>query len=71
MPLCVTLLRRLRRTNTSLRKLPRLVHLPRRRVHRAALTLGDRAVVAGARAVFDGAAGELGSDRFVDAGVGY
>jgi hypothetical protein len=71
MPLRIPLSRRLRRTNTPLRTLARLVHLPRRWVDRAALALRNRAVVASPCAVFDGAARELGRYRFVDAGVGY
>jgi hypothetical protein len=70
MPLRIRLLPRLRRAHPTLRKFPRLIHLPRRRIHRAALALGNRAVVASACAVFDGAAGEFGGHGFVDAGVG-
>jgi hypothetical protein len=66
----IPLLMRLRRAHTTLGKIARLVHLPCSRIDAAALALGNGAVVAGARAVFDRRAGELGRYGFVDAGVG-
>jgi hypothetical protein len=69
MVLRIPLRLRLRRTDASMRKVSRLVHLARGGVNRAALGLGDGAVVAAAGAVLDGAAGELCRDGFVDAGA--